>query len=595
MDRAPDLNLALIGNCQIAALVDARAAIVWTCLPRLDGDPVFSALLTRAGAHSGRGVFAVELADLQHSRQAYVPNTAVVETVLQGRESAVRVTDFCPRLRMRGRVYRPAMIVRRLEPLSGRPVVSVRLRPTCSYGAGEPRVSLTSHALRFSDEGQGYRVTTDGSLAAVREERPFVLDRPLTFVLGDDEPLRQEPGALARSLLHRTCGYWEDWVRSLALPVDYQEAVIRAAITLKLCSYEDTGAVLAAITTSIPEAPDSGRNWDYRYCWLRDSWFVVHALNRLGATRTMEAYLQFIDNTHARTPVENLQPLYGITGEADVQEHIVTTLEGYRGMGPVRVGNLACRQAQHDVYGAIILAAAQVFFDQRLRSGGASLFRRLERLGERAAACFALPDAGPWELRESTAVHTFSAVMCWAGCDRLAGIAGRVGEHEPARRWRARADDMRQRILEQAWNARLGAFAGTFGGESLDATALLLAELRFIPADDARFIATVEAIGRALRHGDLLYRYRQADDFGVPVTTFTVCAFWYANALAAIGRMAEARELFASLLARRNHVGLLSEDIGLDGQQWGNFPQTYSMVGIIISALRLSRSWEDVV
>ncbi len=591
-----DLNLAVIGNCQIAALIDPGGSIVWACLPRLDGDPVFSALLSPVG-EAERGAFSITLEGATRSRQRYLRNTAIVETLHEGDDACVKVTDFCPRFSSRERIYRPAMIVRIVEPVMGRPVIRVRLRPLGAYGSAVPHVTFSSHSVRFVADELAYRVSTDASLTAIHEERPFVLVGALTFILGDDEPLNEAPAAFGRSLLDQTRRYWEQWVRGLAIPVDYQEAVIRSAITLKLCTFEDTGAVLAALTTSIPEAPDTIRNWDYRFCWLRDSYFTVHALNRLGATQTMEAYLRFIHNCHVRTPAAELQPLYGISGEAQLVEITAPSLRGYRGMGPVRVGNQAFEQKQFDVYGAIILAAAQVFYDQRLDiSDPEHLFTRLEHLGERAVQAFGAPDAGPWELRGIEAAHTFSAVMSWAGCDRLAQIALRIGRDEDARRWQEHARTMHARILEEAWNPELNSFVATFGGDVLDATALLFAELGFVTASDARFVATVNAIGEHLRCGDLLYRYRHADDFGVPTTTFTVCAFWYVNALAAIGRKDEARELFDRLLGRRTPLGLLSEDIDpVSGELWGNFPQTYSMVGIIISALRLSRPWEEVL
>ncbi|HTC54118.1 MAG TPA: glycoside hydrolase family 15 protein [Steroidobacteraceae bacterium] len=596
MSGPPDLNLAVIGNCQIAALIDSGGSIVWACLPRLDGDPVFSALLSPVG-EAERGAFCISLEGTVDIHQRYLRNTAIVETIHEGADASVKVTDFCPRFSSRERIYRPSMIIRIVEPIGGRPVIRVRLRPVGAYGSAVPRVTFSSHSVRFVADELTYRVTTDASLTAVYEERPFVLVAPLTFILGDDEPLNEAPAAFGRSQLDQTHRYWDQWVRGLAIPVDYQEAVIRAAITLKLCTFEDTGAVMAALTTSIPEAPDTVRNWDYRFCWLRDSYFTVHALNRLGATQTMEAYLRFIHNCHVRTPVGELQPLYGISGEAQLVEITAPSLRGYRGMGPVRVGNQAFEQKQYDVYGAIILAAAQVFYDERLDiSDPEHLFTRLERLGEHAVQAFGIPDAGPWELRGTEAAHTFSAVMSWAGCDRLAQIATRIGKTEAAQHWQDQAARMHARIVAEAWNPKLNAFVATFGGEVLDATALLFAELGFVTAADPRFISTVSAIGEHLRCGDLLFRYRHADDFGVPTTTFTVCAFWYVNALAAVGRKDEARELFGKLLSRRTSLGLLSEDIDpVSGELWGNFPQTYSMVGIIVSALRLSRHWEDVL
>jgi GH15 family glucan-1,4-alpha-glucosidase len=522
----------------------------------------------------------------------------VLETVLRGSQGdAVRIVDFCPRFRRRGRIFRPMQFVRIVEPLSGRPVVRVRLRPSTGYGEGEPQRHTGTHNICFFTPLLRYRVTTNASRTHTSDEGWFVLDGPVAFVIGPDETLDAAPLTIARQLLDSTVDYWQEWVRGLAIPVEWQEAVIRSAITLKLCTYEDTGSVIAALTTSIPEHAGSERNWDYRYCWLRDSYFVIQALNRLGATRTMEAYLRYIDNVSIRTQGGPLQPLYGMAGETQITEWTATGLAGYRGMGPVRVGNLAYLQRQNDVYGAVVLAAAQSFFDQRLSSpGDLGLFQRLERLGERAAAIYEKPDSGPWEFRGMERTHTFSAAMCWAGCDRLYRIATVLGLQDRAKHWGSVSTRMRETILGSAWNESRRAFSGSFGGDELDATSVLLPELGIVSAMDPRFQSTLDAVERELKHGDWLFRYRHHDDFGTPVTAFTICAFWYVNALAAAGRREEAREHFQRLLERRTSLGLLSEDIEPGtGELWGNFPQTYSMVGIINCAVRLSRPWEDVL
>jgi GH15 family glucan-1,4-alpha-glucosidase len=592
------MNYGVIGNCQVAALIDEQARMVWACLPRPDGDPVFSALLHKDGGEAEQGIFAIDMIDLTRSEQVYLRNSAIIETRLyDSHGGALRITDFAPRFRSRGRVFRPMMFVRSVEPIAGRPTLRLRLRPTAGFGERtEPGIS-GSHHIRFAADGLHYRVTTDASLSALVENRPVVLEQPLHFIIGPDETLQESPASLAREFLGATLNYWQEWVRTLAVPADWQDAVIRAAITLKLCTYEDTGAVLAALTTSIPEAPNSTRNWDYRYCWLRDSYFVVQTLNRLGATRTMEAYLHFIDHIIAASTADTLQPLYGITGDPHAEEKIATSLSGYRGMGPVRFGNLAAEQVQHDVYGSVILAATQLFFDERLvRSGDQTLLERLYRLGKRAVATFEVPDAGPWEFRGKLQRHTFSAAISWAGCDRLARIARRVGDVIAAREWTAHATRMREEILRGAWSEERQSFTSAFGNRDLDATALLLPELGLLPATDPRFLKTLERIEQELRTGDLIFRYKHADDFGAPENAFTICAFWYVNALAAAGRLEEARERFSRLLERRNPLGLLSEDIApASGELWGNFPQTYSMVGVIGSALRLSRSWEEIV
>ncbi len=593
-----NLELGVIGNCEIAALVDDSARIVWSCLPRLDGDPVFCALLSTKGGDAESGVFAVELPNRARSEQRYLRNTAILETLLDdGQGNVLRVTDFCPRFRRRGRFFRPMMMVRIVEAAAGRPVARLRLRPRCNYGAGEPEVQSGSHHLSFITPAARYRLTTDASLRAIADEAPIVVDQPIALLLGPDETVEEAPLLLARSMLDATRAYWQDWVRGLSIPADWQDAVIRAAITLKLCTYEDTGAVVAALTTSIPEHAGSGRNWDYRYCWLRDAYFVVKALNRLGATQTMEGFLHFIDHIVARGDGAGVQPLYGLSGDAQLPERVEAALEGYRGMGPVRVGNQAFVQQQHDVYGSAILACTQLFFDHRLTNpGDVALFERLQHFGGHAERTVGVADAGPWEFRGREQVHTFSSVMSWAGCDRLARIAASLGLEGPAADWRTRAVRIRDRVLEGAWNPSMRAFASGEGGSDLDATALLLPELGLLAADDPRFLATLAAIERELRAGDWLYRYRHADDFGHPATAFTICGFWYVQALAAVGRREEACERFDRMLAGRTRLGLLSEDIDpATGELWGNFPQTYSMVGIVSTAVRLSRSWEDLV
>ncbi|HVI25773.1 MAG TPA: glycoside hydrolase family 15 protein [Xanthomonadaceae bacterium] len=587
-----NLHLGLVGNGSFGALIDARGNVVWACLPAFDGDPAFCALLQPL---LGGGDWSVDLEDFSHAEQRYVPNTAVLVTRLHDRHGGVvELTDFAPRWRQHGRFYRPVMLVRRIRRLAGSPRIRLRLRPLADWGARVPERTWGSNHLRFLLPGMTLRLTTDAPLRLVRDELPFLLEQDLHCVLGPDETLTQPVETFVRNAEQQTVEYWREWVRYLSIPLEWQDAVIRSAIILKLCQYEDTGGIVAALTTSIPEAPHTPRNWDYRYCWLRDAAFVVRALNRLGATRSMEEYIRYIFNLVAGDD-HALQPVFGIGFETALAEEEVPTLAGYRGMGPVRRGNLAWVQKQHDVYGSVVLAATQLFFDQRLeRPGNVAMFERLEPLGERAYALHDQPDAGLWEFRGRAHVHTYSSVMCWAACDRLAKVAARFGLGERVAYWRERAGIIRERVLREAWNPQRGHFADAFGGERLDASLLLLADLGFVDALDPRFVATVEAIGRELRRGDALFRYIAADDFGTPETSFTICTFWYIDALAAIGRMDEARAMFERLLARRNPLGLLSEDLAFeDGELWGNFPQTYSHVGLIIAAQRLSRPWTD--
>ncbi|SMF46775.1 pentatricopeptide repeat domain-containing protein (PPR motif) [Tistlia consotensis] len=589
------LDLVVIGNCGFGALIDRQARIIWACLPRFDGDPFFSALLSDHGEPEN-GFWSIELAELDSSEQRYRRNSAVLETVLRDAQGgAVRITDFAPRFRHYDRMFRPPTLVRKVERIAGTPRIRVRLRPTSEFGTARPAVTRGSNHMRFVTGHSVMRLTTDAPLTYVASEQPFALERPLHFLLGPDESLTASVAGTAQEFLTETERYWSDWARQLSIPFEWQEAVVRAAITLKLCSFDETGGILAAMTTSVPEAPGSGRNWDYRYCWLRDSFYTVHALNRLGATRTMEGFLSYIANIVAGWSGGDLQPVFGIGLETDLSERQVDSLAGYRGMGPVRIGNDAFRQAQNDGYGSVILASAQSFFDIRVgKPGDVSLFRLLERLGEEAARLWDAPDAGLWELRTRKSVHTYSSLLCWAGCDRLALIARQLGLEPEARRWGETAAGIKAGVLERAWNERRGAFVQTFGGEDADASLLLMPYLGFLDASDPRFAGTLAFIEQELKRGPYLFRYSAPDDFGSPDTAFNVCTFWYIDALAAVGRVEEARALFEDMLACRNHVGLLSEDLHPETRElWGNFPQTYSMVGIINSATRLSKSWEE--
>lgn len=589
------LNLSIIGNGSFNALIDPRGRIVWSCLPRFDSDPRFCALLNDHN-DGEKGFYEIELIDCVEARQNYRPNSAIVETVLTDKlGGSIQITDFAPRFRHLGRMFRPGMLIRQVAPLAGTPRVRIRVRPTFGYGQGRPETTRGSNHIRYVMPDLTLRLTTTASVTFILDEIPFVLERPITLLLGPDESFTQPVAETSREFLESTDQYWRGWSRSLSLPFEWQDAVIRAAITLKLCSFEETGAIVAAATTSIPEAPNTVRNWDYRFCWLRDSYFVVHALNGLGATRTMEEYLSYITNIVVASADGYLQPVFGISLDERLDEQEVGSLAGYRGMGPVRIGNDAYKQIQNDGYGAVILASAQAFFDRRLeRQGDIDLFRRLEKLGEQAAKRWNQPDAGIWEFRGKAAVHTYSAVMCWAACDRLAKIAAHIGEDKRAKTWAAKAAPMREEILRRAWNADMECFVSAFEGDSLDAVLLLLPQLGFLPENDTRYVKTVERIEKELRRGPYLFRYGEADDFGMPETAFNVCTFWYIEALASLGRTDEARELFENMLAARNPAGLLSEDIDpKTGELWGNFPQTYSMVGMIHCAMRLSKSWEE--
>jgi GH15 family glucan-1,4-alpha-glucosidase len=591
----PSLDLAVIGNGNLSALVDRSGAIVWMCWPRLDADPVFCALVD--GENPEDGFFSVAFDDDNgETEQSYLRNSAMVRTIVRSASGAAfSITDFAPRFDFQDRLYNPPTIVRIVEPLSGLCRIRVRMRPRMCCGSLRPRPAIGSNHMRYATDCGSIRLTTDAPISYVATEGAFVLSHRTTLILHADEPLADSIARVGREFQDKTLESWQGWARHLNLPFEWQEAVIRAAITLQLCSFEQTGAIVAALTTSVPEAPHSQRNWDYRYCWIRDAYFTVLALNRVGASVTMERFIDYVTNVISMEGGANLRPVYAVLPEKSLEERTAPDFGGYRGHGPVRIGNEAVNQVQHDVYGSVILAASQMFFDERLpKKGDETLFAMLEPLGMRALAVALTVDSGIWEYRDKPSIHTYSAAMCWVACDRLARIAARLGMQDRARQWRKSAAGLREAILSRAWNDKLKAFTGSLDSDHVDASALLLAELGLVKADDPKFISTVEVIGHSLGRKNYLFRYAEPDDFGAPSTAFTICTFWYVEALAAIGRADEARSLFEKILARRNHVGLLSEDIDPEtGELWGNFPQTYSLVGIILCAWRLSKNWEE--
>ena len=594
-----NLDLGVIGNCVLSALIDRRGRYVWSCFPRLDGDPLFCGLLKgdpKSVSDDVEGCFDVKIDHFAETQQNYVGNTAVLSTILTDADGqGVRIIDFAPRFKQYERIFRPQMLIRRIEPIAGSCRIRIRIRPWFDYGSVKPTATSGSNHIDYAAGGRSVRVTTDGPVSLISEESWFIIDSPVTIVFGTIEGVPSSISHMARSFLERTIDYWNEWARYLSVPFEWQNAVIRSAITLKLCSFEETGAIVAAMTTSIPEAAGTERNWDYRYCWFRDAYFVVHALNILGATRTMEDFIRYITNAAALDPQGRLRPVYGIIPGTPMPERVASGLPGYRGMGPVRIGNVADQQIQNDSYGNAVLAATQMFFDRRLPApGDLTLFRRLEKLGETAAQVAFEPDAGLWEFRGSKRVHTHSSIMCWAACARLAKIAHTQGLADRRDYWQSHATRIRSVILEKAWNEELNSFVESFGGSDLDASLLLMHEVGFLSPSDPRFLSTLAAVERKLRRGNHMFRYVSEDDFGRPQTAFTICTFWYIDALAAVGRRDEAREIFEYVMSCRTHLGLLSEDVDPSNNElWGNFPQTYSMVGLVVSARRLSMTWEE--
>ncbi|MCK0100405.1 glycoside hydrolase family 15 protein [Qipengyuania sp. S6317L1] len=598
MFEQSNLELWPIGNCQVTALVDESGAFVWGCIPRVDGDPVFSALLNNSQRDAG--IWRFELEGQVSASQEYIRNTPILVTTLKAEDGgAIEVLDFAPRYEGSGRMYRPVAFARIVRPISGHPRIKVVLKPTRNYGAGLADTTHGTNHIRYLAGENTLRLSTDAPIGYIEEGRIFRIEEDTHFFLGPDEPFGGNLRENVRSMEQATRKYWQSWVRGLHIPLEWQEEVIRCAITLKLCQHEETGAIVAALTTSIPEAAHSERNWDYRYCWIRDSYYTIQALNRLGALDVMEKYLTYLRNIVDGARGGQIQPLYSVMGEDRLSETTASYLAGYRGMGPVRRGNAAYKQIQHDCYGQIVLPSAQGFFDQRLlRPADDADFAALEEVGDMAWNMHDQPDAGLWEFRTREEVHTYSAVMSWAACDRLANVAEHLGKDDRATHWRTRADQIAATIEEKAWKPDgkgAGHYGASFESDYLDASLLQMVELRFLSPDNERFQQTFAAVEEHLRRGDHMLRYAAEDDFGAPETAFNVCTFWLIEALHLAGRSDEARSLFETMLSHTTKSGLLSEDLDYEtGELWGNFPQTYSLVGVINCAGLLSKPWSEV-
>jgi GH15 family glucan-1,4-alpha-glucosidase len=584
-------DLGIIGNGQFAALVDQRASIVWCCLPRFDAEPVFGALLDPDG-----GTFGIASAD-DHALAvtSYLENTNILETKFHAEDGSFRVLDFAPRFTEHQRSFHPAQIVRIVEPLQGTPAIRVTCCPRLGWSRETPTPILGSNHVEYAGFEAPLRLTTDFSLAAI-DGRPTALTGARHFVLSWGAPVEEPLAPLARRFLDETRAYWQQWVRECNLPPLFQQPVIRSALTLKLMCYEDTGAIIAAPTTSIPEALRSGRTWDYRYCWLRDAYYVLNAFRRLGHFEERERFLEFLLNVAASEPDLDLRPLYRIDGTHVDSERCLPHWAGFNGDGPVRVDNAAGRQRQHDVYGEMVLALAPVFMDDRFAPERTpSAWSLLERLARKAIAVAGSPDAGIWEFRGGDHLQTFSSLMCWVAADRMTTLARR---HNPPAEIEFRLASLRIRdeILARGWNVETGSLVSTYDGNGLDAALLQAIPLRLFDKGDPRAELTIRAVQKGLQRNGLLLRYAHDDGFGPPHSAFLICTFWLVEALAHVGRASEATTVMTEALKLLSPLGLLSEDFASESRQLlGNFPQAYSHVGLINAAFAASPAWSEVL
>ncbi|GIL16817.1 MAG: glucoamylase [Oligoflexia bacterium] len=586
----------LIGNCQASALVSESGAIDWLCLPRPDSPPVFGRLLDADGGH-----FSIEGVGKYSGKQCYLPNTTILITTLTCEDgSAFKITDFCPRFSQHGRMYRPIALFRIVEPLSGSPTIKVSCNPVNGWEKEAVKPERGNSHLRFDFRDEFMRLVTNMPLTYLCEETPFVLKEPLYFGLTWSFGIEDDLVTVTNRFLAETINYWNLWVKHCSIPSLYQKETIRSALTLKLHCYEDTGAILAGLTTSLPEDEGLGRNWDYRFCWLRDAYFALTAFHNLGHFEEMEGFIKFLLNIaekheHSR---EKLRPVYKLDQSLPTPEIEHLNWQGYHGSKPVRSNNQAAEHVQNDVYGEMILTLSPIFFDERFHHLRTKDHEAL--LGHLAKLCIqniSKPDAGLWELRNGWQEHSFSNLMCWAGIDRIQKIQERGHlknlESKIAEAKKIAEDAIRSAIKE-------GSLRNGPKDDTSDAALLQISNLRFPDIDLCR--NTVQKIHQELKTGadgataSFLYRYLRNDDFGQPKSAFLICSFWLVQALVKIGQTDNARKVMKDAMSAGNTLGLFSEHfIPTKQQQAGNFPQAYSHVGQINAAFSISPPWDEVL
>lgn len=577
----------IVGNCTFIAHIEENSNISWLCWPDFDSSFVFGGLLDQEAG----GNFYIRPTQDFSAKQYYIENTNVLCTEITAADGRYRITDVAPRFHSVDRYHRPRTLTRIVEPLEGTPRVQISCKPRGDYGKTSfvPRVGKQIIEFTFGEE----RLTLETTIPAqdIAQEKPFLLDRNIYLSLHYGErPDRTV--SLAEKANHdrrETIAYWRNWIKHATIAPFAQEQVIRSALTLKIHQFEDTGAIVAASTTSLPEYPGSGRNWDYRYCWLRDSYYVLTALIHIGQFEEMEMYANYINRIVQLNP-DRLQPLYSIHGEAKLVEHELKHLAGYRHNKPIRIGNQAYEHIQNDVYGQAMIALLPLYTDYRY------VFRERTDTGDWAnfildkiESTIHEKDAGIWEFREIANRHCYSNLFQWAGCKAAIKIGRTIGDTGVIQR-AERLMDIAAGYIEACYDPQLNAYTHAIESSSLDASTLQLIMMNYLDPTSERAKGHLAALEKVLKTPEgLFYRYRYHDDFGRPKSTFLICAFWYVEALACVGRLDEAIETFQHLTGYANKLLLYSEDVTqTDGSQWGNFPQAYSHVGLVNAAYRIS-------
>ena len=586
------LDYGIIGNCKSAALISKEGSLDWCCLPNFNSASVFAKLLDKKkGGH-----FFFEVDEEYNISQNYLWKTNILCTTFSSEEASFQVLDFMPRYREdSGAYYAPPDIIRLVNVLKGQPKLRVNYQPRLNYSRKKTHTENHQYYLKsFTKEGKydSLYLYTNLGLDDVLNSEEITLTGNAYFLVGYHEKLREQN--LERSYLkfQRTKTYWMNWSEESTKFSHIREEIARSALVLKALTYEKTGAVLAAATTSLPETIGEVRNWDYRFCWIRDSSMVIKVMAGLGHRGSAQKFLQFIIDLIPNKD-EKLQIMYGINGEKELTEHILDHLEGYEGSKPVRIGNAAYIQKQNDIYGILMEVIYQQFlhFETTLENSEElwTIVRGIVRIVEEH---WRQPDKGIWEFRTEERHFTFSKLLCWVAMDRAVKIGEILRNGINDSHWKKLRKEIHDDIYENGWNEEVQAYTQSYGSKDLDASTLLMESYGFIKARDPRFISTVKATERELCYNGLLFRYKNKDDFGTPSSSFTICTFWFINSLYKIGEQDKALEMFRELLSYSNHLGLFSEDIDFESKRLlGNFPQAYSHLALIETAMNFSHGF----
>ena len=558
------------------------------CWPKFDSDFIFGGLIT---GDSG-GEYTILPADGEYiSKQYYIENTNVLCTEFEvGPGENYRVTDLAPRFLQNHRYYRPLMLIRKIEPLKGIPTIRIQCNPTTDFGRKRTKPVMGSNHISYLGLEQQLRLTSNISLNHIMDNKSFMLSEPKYLVLTYGMPLEAPLEYTAEDFLKRTIKYWRDWVTTTSIGTFYQKQIIRSALVLKIHQYEDTGAIIASATTSLPEAPNSTRNWDYRYCWIRDAYYTLTAFNNIGHFEEMKKYFNYIENITSNEQ-GRIQPLYKINTDKRIDEIILDHLPGYLNNQPVRIGNAAYTHIQNDVYGQVLVSLLPLYTDKRFISSSKIYSLNLVNLAlKRIQKTMEEPDAGLWEFRNKMQVHCYTLLFHWAGASAAYKIAIAFKDRFLQKK-ALKLCSIAAKKIELCKIPHTDTYAQAIGSSYLDASCLNLITMHYLDPTSEKAHKHLGAMEKELKiEGGLFYRYRHADDFGVPKNAFLVCAYWYIEALACVGRLEEAIKYFENINKYCNHLGLLSEDVDAKtGSQWGNFPQAYSHVGQVNAAYRITR------